>query len=184
MHPLSKTLRRDLNDLTDIARNDLRVLFRQFDTAEAARQGLLDVLPRLVTIYGAAAATLAADYFDDLRDASEAKGRFRAIPAEPETGGLDALARWAVGPMFQAAPDPLAALSLAAGGAQRSIANAARLTVVQSSLADPRAQGWTRVGHGECDWCKQYLDGEVHYVEGYDFQAHNNCGCTAETVYG
>ena len=143
----------------------------------------MDVLPRLVTIYGAAASTLAADYFDDLRDASEAKGRFRAIPAEPDTDGLDRLARFAVGPMFQASPDPAAALSLASGGAQRSIANASRLTVVQSSLEDPRAQGWVRVGFGECDWCQQYLDGEVHYTEGYDFNAHNNCNCTAETAY-
>jgi len=184
MHQLSRRLQKDLAQLTGIAANDLRLLFRQFDTAEAAREGLLDVLPRMVSIYGAAAATLAADYFDDLRDAAEVKGSFRAIPAEPQTGGLDVLARWAVGPMFQAAPDPLAALSLAAGGAQRSIADAARLTVVESAIQDPRAQGWTRVGHGECDWCKQYLDGEVHYTEGYDFQAHNNCGCTAETVYG
>lgn len=184
MHPLSRALRSDLNGLTDIARNDLRILFRQFDTAEAARDGLMDVLPRLVTIYGAAAATLAADYFDDLREASAARGRFRAIPAEPSTGGLDTLARWAVGPMFQATPDPASALSLAAGGAQRSIANAARLTVVQSSIADPRAAGWMRVGNGECDWCQKFLDGEIHYTAGYDFDAHNNCGCTAETVYG
>jgi hypothetical protein len=183
MHPLTKALRSDLNGLTNIAHNDLRILFRQFNTAEAARDGLMDVLPRLVTIYGSAAATLAADYFDDLRDASEVKGRFRAIPAEPVTGGLDVLARWAVGPMFQEVPDPASSLSLAAGGAQRSIADAARLTVVQSSLEDPRAQGWVRVGSGECDWCQKYLDGEVHYTEGYDFQAHNNCGCTAEPAY-
>lgn len=183
MHRLSKALRNDLAALTDIARKDLLILFRQFDTAEAARDGLMDVLPRLVTIYGAAAATLAADYYDELRDESEAKGNFRAIPAEPVVGGMAALAIWAVAPMFKGNPDPESALSLAAGGAQRSIADAARLTVVQSSLEDPRAKGWVRVGHGECDWCQKYLDGEVHYTDGYDFKAHNNCGCTAETAY-
>ena len=183
MRQRSKALRTDLTDLTNIARNDLRILFAQFNSGDEARDGLMDVLPRLVTLYGAAAATLAADYFDDVRDEVGAKGRFRAIPAEPVTGGLDALARWAVGPMFQAVPDSASALSLVAGGAQRGIADAARLTVVQSSLADPSAQGWVRVGHGECDWCQEYLDGEVHYVEGYDFAAHNNCGCTAEPAY-
>lgn len=183
MHPLSRELQKDLFALTDIAANDLRVMFRQFGTAEAARDGLIRMLPQLVTIYGAAAATLASDYYDELRDAAGVKGRFRAIPAVPVTSGLDALAVWSVGPMFQAIPDPSAALSLAAGGAQRSIADAARETVVQSSLEDSRARGWVRVGHGECDWCQQYLDGEVHYSEGYDFQAHNRCNCTAETAF-
>jgi hypothetical protein len=183
MRQRSKALRTDLADLTNIAHNDLRILFAQFNSGDEARDGLMDVLPRLVTLYGAAAATLAADYFDDVRDEAGAAGRFRAIPAEPVTGGLDTLARWAVGPMFQATPDPESALSLAAGGAQRSITDAARLTVVQSSVEDPRARGWVRVGNGECDWCQQYLDGTVHHADGYDFQAHNNCGCTAEPAY-
>lgn len=183
MRALSRQLRADLNALTGIAANDLALLWREFDSAEAARDGLLDVLPRLVTIYGSAAATLASDYFDEVRNEAGARGTFGAITAEPETGGLDVLARWAVGPMFSADPDPDAALSLASGGAQRSIVNAARLTVVQSSIKDPRAQGWVRVGHGECDWCKRYLDGTVHQSEGYGFDAHNHCLCTAEPVY-
>jgi hypothetical protein len=41
-----------------------------------------------------------------------------------------------------------------------------------------------RVGNGECDWCQRFLDGEVHYAEGYDFAAHDHCGCTAEPVFG
>lgn len=183
MQARSKQLRADLFALTGIASNDLALLWREFDSAEAARDGLMDALPKLVAIYGAAAASLASDYFDDMRDAAGVRGRFTAITAEPVTGGLDVLARWAVGPMFQSEPDPDAALSLAAGGAQRSIANAARLTVVQSSIRDPRSQGWVRVGHGECEWCQQYLDGTVHQSEGYGFDAHNNCLCTAEPVY-
>ena len=183
MQALSKQLRADLFALTNIAANDLRILWRQFDTAEAARDGLMDALPQMVGIYGAAAATLASDYFDDMREQAAVRGRFTAITAEPETGGLDVLARWAVGPMFQATPDPASALSLAAGGAQRAIANSARLTVVQSSIQDPRSEGWVRVGFGECGWCQQYLDGEVHSSEGYDFDAHNNCHCTAEPVF-
>lgn len=184
MHPLSRAKQRDLAALTGIAENDLRVMWARFDSAEGARDGLLNVLPGLVAIYGAAAATLAADYYDDLRAEKGVRGGFRAIPAEPHTGeGLDVLARWAVGPMFQATPDPAAALSRASGGMQRFIANASRETGVQSALADPAAMGWMRVGHGECDWCKRYLDGEVHYVAGYDFDAHDWCKCDTETVY-
>ena len=183
MHPLSRALRRDLAALTGIAANDLSILWRQFDTAEDARDGLMEALPRLVALYGAAAATLASDYFDSMREDSGVRGRFEAITAEPELGGLAVLARWAVGPLFQADPDPDAALSLAGGGTQKAIADAARLTVVQSSIQDRASAGWVRVGDGGCDWCAKFLDGEVRYSPGYDFAAHNNCGCTAEPVY-
>ena len=53
-----------------------------------------------------------------------------------------------------------------------------------AAVEDSRAQGWMRVGDGGCDWCQQYLDGEVHYVEGYDFDAHDHCNCTAQPVFG
>lgn len=176
--------RRDLRELVGIAENDLRLLFREFDTADAAREGLMDVLPRLVSVYGAAAATLGADYFDDVRDAAGAPGRFRAVPAElPDIGRTDALAGWGVAPLYQAEPDFGTALVKVAGGAQRIIANADRETVRFSSIQDPAAQGWVRVGNGECDWCKQYLDGEIRTVEGYGFDAHDWCQCDAEPVY-
>jgi hypothetical protein len=93
------------------------------------------------------------------------------------------LARVAVGPLFGDKPDLLAALTLARGGVQRHVANAARETVRYSSIQDRGAVGWVRVGSGECDWCRQYLDGVVHDVEGYDFDAHDHCGCTAEPVF-
>lgn len=171
--------RRDLNELVRLSENDLRILFREFTTADMARDGLLDTLPRFVNVYGSAAATLGADYYDEERERAEARGRFRAIPAElPDRGRTDALARWGVEPLYAAEPDFATTLTKVSGGLQRIIADADRLTVVQSAIADSRA-GWMRVGEGECDWCQQYLDGEIHYVEGYDFDAHDNCGCTA-----
>lgn len=175
--------RRELAELVGIAENDLRILFRQFDTAEAARDGLMDVLPRLVAIYGSAAATLGADWYDDLRDATEVRGRFRAIPAElPDRGRTDALARWGVAPLFAAEPDFATSLVKVIGGTQKIIANADRQSITGSAVQDRRA-GWMREGSGECDWCQQYLDGEVHYVAGYDFDAHDFCQCVAVPVF-
>jgi len=61
---------------------------------------------------------------------------------------------------------------------QRRIADHLRLTVANNSVTDSAAQGWVRVGSGgSCDWCDQYLDGEVRTTEGYDFDAHDNCNC-------
>jgi hypothetical protein len=79
-------------------------------------------------------------------------------------------------PADVAAPIVLAKIS---GGLQRVVLDGARQTIVGSAVNDPAQVGWVRVGNGECDWCQQYLDGEVHYVEGYDFDAHDNCRCDA-----
>lgn len=180
---LSKAHRLELRTLTGLASKDLSILWREFTTADEARDGLLDSLPRLMALYGSAAATLAADYYDDARDASAARGRFRAIPADlPDAGRTESLARWAVSPLYTATPDFAVALSKADGGLQRIISNADRETVRFSSTQDPRA-GWMRVGNGGCDWCAQFLDGEVHYVDGYDFDAHDHCNCTAMPVF-
>lgn len=181
---LSKARRRDLLELTGLANKDLSILWRDFTTADEARDGLMESLPRLMALYGSAAATVAADYYDDAREAAGAAGRFRAIPADlPDLGRTESLARWAVSPLYTATPDFDTALVKAGGGLQKIIANAARETVVTSSVQDRRA-GWMRVGSGSgCEWCAQYLDGEVHYVEGYDFDAHDWCKCDAEAVF-
>jgi len=182
---LTDAHRRDLAELTGLAQNDLTLIWAEFNTAIAARDGLIELLPRLVSIYGSAAATLGADWYDEMRAAAAVTGRFRAIPAElPDLGRTDALARWGVTPLFQAESDYALALTLVSGGLQRIISNADRETVRSSSIQDPKAKGWVRVGHGECDWCKNLLDGEIHYVEGYDFLAHDDCRCTAKPDFG
>lgn len=176
--------RRDVKELAELAAGDLRALFRQVGTADEARDALLDTLPRLTSVYGSAAATLGADWYDDMRDAQGIAKRFSAIPATlPDRGRADALARWAVTPLYQADMDFTTARIKATGGLQRIIANADRQTVRESTLQDISKAGWMRVGSGACTWCQQYLDGEVHYVEGYDFDAHDFCGCSVSPVW-
>jgi len=185
MPTLTAAHRRDLAELTGLAQKDLSLIWAKFNTATAARDGLIELLPRLVAIYGSAAATLGADWYDEMRAAAAVKGSFRAIPAElPDVGRTDALARWGVTPLFSATPDFASSLTLVSGGLQRIISRADRETVRFSSIQDPKAKGWVRVGNGECDWCKNLLDGEIHYVEGYDFDAHDHCRCTADPVFG
>ncbi len=186
LSPASRAHRRDLSALTAIAANDLRVLFRGFDTAEVARDGLMDVLPRLVDVYGSAAATLGADWYDDLRDAAGARGRFTAIPAVlPDRGRTDSLARWAVSPLFAAEPDFATTQTKVAGGLQRIIANADRDTVRVSSVSDPRARGWARAGTGRCDFCAMLIGrGAVYTEASADFESHDHCGCVAVPAFG
>jgi hypothetical protein len=183
---LTAAHRRDLAELTGLAQKDLTLIWRDFNTATAARDGLIELLPRLVSIYGSAAATLGADWYDEMRDAAAVRGRFRAIPAElPDRGRTDALARWGVGPLFSATPDYDSALTLVSGGLQRIVSNADRESVVRSSVADPKARGWQRVGSGaSCGFCSMLLGrGAVYSEATADFESHDHCNCGAEPVF-
>jgi hypothetical protein len=175
-----------LAELTGLAQNDLTLFWADYNTAQNARDGLMEVLPQLVAVYGAAAATLGADWYDEMRGAAAVKGRFRAIPAElPDIGRTDALARWGVTPLFDAEPNYASALTLVDGGLQRIISNADRQSVTGSSVADPRASGWQRVGAGaSCDFCSMLLDrGAVYSEATADFLTHDHCNCGAEPVF-
>jgi hypothetical protein len=141
----------------------------------------MDLLPRLTLVYGEAAATLGADWYDDLRDEAGARGRFAAVLADlPDRGRTDALARWGVTPLFQPEPDYATTFIKVAGGLQRIIANADRGTVVRSSIQDRSARGWARAGVGECDLCTLLIGRGAVYTEATaDFETHDRCGCVA-----
>jgi hypothetical protein len=183
---LTRLHRRDLQALAAESAKDLRVFWRGFKSAESARDMLMEGLPQLVALYGAAAATMGADYYDEARDVEGVRGSYRAAPAAPAGGeSLDVLARVAVGPLFQAVPDFASALTLAEGGLQRHIANADRETVTLASVDDKRARGWERVGVGGCDFCSMLLGRGAVYTEATaDFAAHDHCNCTAQPVFG
>lgn len=175
-----QALKTAITDLAVLADNDLDELWRQAQTAEQARDALLDVLPSLVSTYGLAAATLSADWYDEAREEAGARGRFTAIPADTEDAGVDKLARWGVAPLFTPDPDWPRARTLIRGGMQLRIANASRFTVAGSSIADPAAQGWMRAGSGSCPFCAMLIGrGAVYSESSADFAAHDHCKCSA-----
>jgi len=172
------TLRRETADLVRLADRDLTRLWRLVVGGASAEEALRDLLPAIVTEYGQVGAAMAAEWYDDQRERAQARGRFTAIPLAASDRGTDALIGWAL----STATDDTALRTLILGGTQRRIADHQRLTVTSSSVADPAAGGWVRVGRGECDWCQQYLDGEVRSVA-YDFPAHDNCNCGATPAF-
>lgn len=179
--PTASDLRVAVSELSVIAASDLDALWRAVDDAMSAREALEDVLPALVATYGSAAAALAADWYDDTRDELGVARRFAAVPVDVEDTGADILARWGVAPLFAAEPDWSAARSLIAGGLQRRIANAARGTITRSSVLDPSARGWKRIGDGHsCEFCSMLLSrGAVYTSETVKFRSHDHCGCGA-----
>lgn len=174
-------LREGVQSLTTLASRDLAALWRKLEGAAQAEEALRDLLPEIVAIYGTAAATLAADWYDDLRDKVGAKGRFTAIPAEVTDPGTQALIGWAV----HEAQSYESLKSLVDGGVQRRIANYPRLTVTRSSVADPAARGWQRTGVGGCAFCQMLISrGAVYSKETVDFASHDHCNCGAVPAFG
>lgn len=179
---------RNIRDLTTLAIRDLARYFRTIgpdDLAEMQR-ALSAALPELVATYGAAAAALAADWYDELREEAAPRGRmFRAIPAElPDEGRTDSLAGWAT-----ATTDLGLVLSRLSGGLQRIVADADRRTVEESARRDPAKARWARhASANACAFCALLATrGAVYHSEktaGMGARYHDHCHCVAVPVWG
>lgn len=174
-------LRNDVRALTTLADRDLAKLWQQVTTAATAQQALNDILPALIETYGLAAAALAADWYDEARIKAGVGGSFRAFPIELPDPGAPKLTGWAL----SEAKSLDTARILVVGGVQRRIANAARYTVARSSVADPKARGWRRVGDGSsCQFCSMLLGrGAVYTEASAQFKSHDHCGCSAAPAF-
>lgn len=172
--------RRDVRDLNILAEADVRALWRSLGDARDAKEALMDLLPDVVETYGMAASTMAADFYDDLRAEEAVKGRFSAlVPDLPPTGSQELVA-WALG----SAQDSQSFQSHILGGVQKRITNGARNTVRMSSLSDPRAEGWMRIGGGGCDFCAMLISrGAVYTEESVEFASHDRCNCDAAPAF-
>lgn len=177
---MATSLRSETASLVRLADRDLTRLWRLVANGAAADEALHDLLPAIVREYGAAGAALAAEWYDQQREKVGAKGRFTALPLEADDRGTHAL----IGASLTQARNDETLRALILGGVQRRITDHARLTVANNAVTDRAAQGWVRVGSGgACDWCDQYLDGEVRTVAGYDFDAHDNCNCSVVPAF-
>ena len=92
----STQLRRSLSDLTLVAWSDLSELWRSTRTAQEASEALFDLMPALVSTYGSAAATIAADWYDELRDERENGGGTQRAAEHDRVAALErgAQHRW------------------------------------------------------------------------------------------
>lgn len=181
--PTPADLQRDIARLTGLAKADLARLWRQVATAAEAQEALNDILPALLRQYGEAASLLAAEWYDDLREQYlDAAPRFSAYPADLPDQGASSLAGWA----RAEANDLTSMQALVSGGAARRIADWARETVMASSFADPRADGWMRVGRATaCGFCRMLVSrGAVYTERSVRFGSHDDCNCGAAPKWG
>jgi hypothetical protein len=174
-------LAEQLDLLTEVALEDLGTVW-QFggDDIIAA---LHEVMPPLIDTWASAAATLAANWYDMARDEQNIDGAFTAVIPEMGDLGANELVGWATEPLLQPEPDLELTRSRLEGGTQRRIANAARETIMTSSVEDPKARGWKRVVRpGACGFCRMLAARGYAYKtkDSSTFGSHDHCSCSAE----
>lgn len=180
---------RALNGLTARMLSEFSAIWKRLNLNDpnVLRDPLAAVLAEIADKYGTAAAALAADFYDDMRE-SVVKTSSRFTPKIAELPGPErfkSLAGWGIGPLFGADPDATQSFSNLGGGLKLIVGDAYRETIMESSIADPAAQGWQRVADGNaCAFCVMLESRGFTYTEaGSDFAAHSNCGCTAEPQF-
>lgn len=174
--------------LVTLSNRDLLAVWRTLDLtdAESATTALLPTMRELTGAYGDQAAVIAADFYDDARAAVGPPGSFLARPGQVAgTGQVDALTRWAVGPLWAADPRYGDALVRLAGGSGRLIRAAGANTIVDAAHSDPEARGWRRnTAPGACQFCRMLADrGAVYREDTARFAAHDHCACTVSPAW-
>lgn len=165
-----------------LVERDLREMFPSLNLArpEDAATALRAYVPALVRQYGEVAATISADWYDEVRAAERVPGRFRAVMADsPYQDASEGLARRAAGALFTPSPEDALATLLPSVG--KYALAAGRQTIAVSTYRDPRASGWQRVARsGSCGFCRMLAGrGDVYKESTAHFAAHGSCNCAA-----
>lgn len=190
----SPPLRESLITVTGLAVQELAPVWR-LPTTDLT-QALFDVVPGVVQKWNLAAASVAADWYDEIRDREAIAGRFTAIVPDLGDQGAQALAGWGADALkapSEQAPVNLDQLSpvesaqyRVEGGLQKRLVNAANLTVTESAKADPKARGYMRrTRPGACRFCLMVASrGAVYTKSSATFACHEHCHCEAVPAWG
>lgn len=139
----------------------------------------------VVEFYGRASAALALEHFRVARREAGVLGRAPTVnpPSVPE-GFIDQLVAESVA---QFVADPQAGRDALDSGAEQLILEQARRQMMSAARLDTAARGWTRVpNEGACSFCLMLATrGPVYNTRtSATFDAHPDCRCTAEPVFG
>ncbi|WP_102157698.1 VG15 protein [Zhihengliuella halotolerans] len=188
---LIERYRRDTNALSARVREELEDFFLTLDLGrpEAVRDAMLAFVPMLTQQYGQVAATLAAEWYEDLRVASGDTRTFRvrSAPAVP-AAMTEASVKSAAGHLWT--PSPEAALGVLSLAVDKQVKQPGRNTIMTNADREPGAR-WARVPTGEktCAFCLMLASRDAVYVsersasrrpDGEKF--HGDCDCVATRI--
>lgn len=156
--------------------------------AVKARNDLLEFTPDLVSHFSDASAAASADWFEDVRANSNAKGTARAVMAKgPSSDHVAASVRYSAKHLWTSEPEQTLA-SLAAS-VDRYVSSAGRDTIMASVSADRARPRFARVPSSAkpCAFCLSMASRGAVYRSretAGDFEDyHNDCGCTPTPVW-
>lgn len=185
-----ESLREANKSIAVLAQRELAAFYGtlNMNRPEVARTALAAFVADLVERYGNVAATVAADWYDNLRAASGVPGRFEAQLAPVVSAErVEAKVRYAAGGLFGQNLDTLGLLNVAAS---KYVLEPGRLTVAQSTARDPGRPKWARVptGGSTCAFCRLLASrGAVYWTErsagGDMHRFHGDCDCVATPVW-
>lgn len=177
--------------LVTLAEKDLRALWKTLDLNKplVVARTLEQYLPLLVQKYGEMGAAAAADFYDELRDASPVvKRRYRAALASPiPEEQAAASTRWAVGPLFK--ENDVAALDNLIYVTDRLVKQHGRDTIAFNAKSDPAQARFARVPQGKtCEFCLMLGSRGAVYATsqtaGELIKFHGHCDCAIVPVWG
>jgi hypothetical protein len=159
------------------------LLNRLKGSPEQRRALLLDGLPGLIEYYSEGSAALAADLYDEQREAASVREVYTSeLVLLDRTVKIRRAIVWAAEPLFVA--DDVAAGNRLAGVTQLESARPYRDTITTNTRNDPAAVGWKRVTNQCCGFCRMLAArGAVYKESTARFAAHTHCDCTAAPVF-
>lgn len=155
---------------------------------------LVDATIPLVQLRRETSAGVASDYYRAFRTAEGVGGTStprlaRAVERDRVAASLystgQAQQRRAVAAGFSAQAARQNTLVTVTGAVSRHVLDGGRETLLRSSTADRRTDGWRRVTAGNaCAFCAMLASrGAVYGETTADFQSHDHCACSAEPRY-
>lgn len=176
-------LSRGLDEATRraVAALDAAIGHLDLSRPEIVRDALLEAFPAIVSRYGDVAATLAAEWYEQMR-AEAASGSYGAVLADgPSYEQTARTVRWAAGGLW--GPDPSGVPGLLQEALARYVGWQGKSTVTTNVAADPARPRWARVpGRGGCcAWCAMLASRGFVYEssktagEGHPYHAHCSC---------
>ena len=180
-------VRSALSSLADDGVARLAAVLATLDgTPESIRGYLLDLTPVLISAYSDGTSSLAADWYDDLREQAAPAKSFSAEPVVVERWEkVGRMVAWSAQPLFLPEPDRELVAKRLLPSVQKEIARPFRDTITTNTVRDPSAHGWRRVASGSgCKFCRMLADrGAVYSGKSARFASHTHCHCSAEPAF-
>lgn len=152
------------------------------DKPDIARDALLEFLPALTAQYGDVAAALAAEWYEEMRGASGAVGKFTASLAAPvPAAAVESQIRYLAGHLWT--PTPEAILGPLRTSVDKYVKQPGRDTIARNATRE--GARWARVPSGKkpCSWCLILASRDAVYVSresaggGGGDSYHGDCNC-------